>query len=254
MRTAVVFAGYFRTFDYTRDGFARHVMNPLDADVFFVSPRTLFAPPDDEVSEFHGIHSQNDKSVDDTIAWFGNRLKRHELRENKQSTYRAMVAGNHMPEKNMHNQYAWRILTQIHGISLSMQLFKRYIEETNSHYDLVILMRGDCKYYADFNTNKMRWDKVMFPTHSMHGDQLSVLPLNCTPSPSLHKAFCDAVLAGNQQNMLVFASAYDNIIRYWKEGIVFNTETLLGNHCMRNGIDWTGDNILLHQLWRECKY
>ena len=255
MKTAVVFAGYFRTFDYTRDGFAQHIMNPLNADIFFVSPKTMFAPSDDEVSEFHHIHSQNDKGIDDTIGFFGDRLRKYEIRDNRQRTYRDIVAANSMQEKNMHNQYHWRILTQIHGISLSMQLFKRYVEENNITYDLVILARGDCKYYANFDTSKMHPSKIMFPTHSMHGDKLSILPLNCCPSPDLGKAFCDVLLAGSQSNMLVFATAYDNIIGYHKrDRICFNTETLLGNHCLRNGIDWTGDNIILHQLWRECKY
>jgi hypothetical protein len=254
MKAACVFAGYFRTWDYVKDTFVNRIMNPLTADIFFSSPKTVFSPPENEVREFHHIHSQNQQLVEPVISFFGDKLKSYELRDSDQSHWRSIIAANHMSEKNIHNQYHWRTLAQIHGISASMQLFKRYVEEFGITYDLVILARPDVKYYSEFNVDHIDLSKVNYQTHSMNNGRLSILAPTSAPSPSLKQAFNDQILAGSQSKMLSFASAYDSIIRYHKEGICFNTETLLGIHCVRNGIPFTGSNYILYELWRDCSF
>jgi hypothetical protein len=255
MKTAVIFAGYFRTWDYVKDTFVNRIMKPLGADIFFSTPKTVFSPPDDEVREFHHIHSQNQQMVEpDIVSFFGDRLKVYELRESKQSYWRGIITASSMKEKNIHNQYHWRTLAQIYGISISMQLFDQYVKTNNIRYDLVILARPDVKYYTDFNANAIDYNKINYQDRCMSNNRLSILNPKSAPSPSLDRAFNDQILAGSQDKMLVFASAYDNIIQYHKDGICFNTETLLGVHCIRNGVGFTGNNYILYELWRDCSF
>ena len=64
MKTAIIFSGFFRTFDYVKESLATNVINTFDdCDVFFSSPKTMFSAPEDEVPEYHHIHAQNDHMV-----------------------------------------------------------------------------------------------------------------------------------------------------------------------------------------------
>ena len=252
---AVVFAGYFRTWDYVKDTFVNRIMNPLDTDIFFSTPKTVFSPPENEVKEFQHIHSQTMQLVEpDVTNFFGDKLKSYELRDSDQNYWRSQIVANSMAEKNMFNQYHWRTLAQVHGISASMQLFKRYVEEHKLVYDLVVLARPDVKYYTALNPAIIDLGKVNYQTHAMNNGRLNVLQPHNGPSKSLGRAFNDQILAGNQDTMLIYASAYDNIIRYHKEGIIFNTETLLGIHCLRSGKDFVGNNFAIYELWRDCSF
>lgn len=256
MKIAIVFSGYFRTFEFVKETCKNFVLDPLDCDVFFVSPKTYFAHKDNEVPEFHHIHSQNEEFITPKIIdFFGDKLKSYELRDGESNFYKQKIIQHGMPEKNIHNQYHWRTLAQIHYVSMSMSHFKNYVKNNNVNYDLVILARADVKYHTSFDLNRVNMDKINYPTTSVFEGRLSELNPNAGPSPHLTRAFNDQMLVGSPNNMFVLGAAYDNIINYnLKEGISFNTETLLGLHILKSGVDFIGTDYILYELWRKNQY
>lgn len=248
MKVAIVFAGFFRTFDYVRDSFKEHVLEKIDCDVFFVAPKTSFAMPENEPKEMHHVYAQNKDLVDP--GWFGDRLKAFELIDHDAQGYKDTIVRHNISERNNVNQYCWRILSYMHNISLSMSLFSKYVAENNAHYDAVILTRPDMKYYRSPDVSLLDMTKINFAKHSMIGDRLCT----CDASPpSFHKPFNDQIVAGTQENMLLYANIYDRVIQYHKErGISFISETFFGVHSLAYGIDCIATDFVMYELWRNC--
>jgi hypothetical protein len=251
MKTAIIFAGFFRTFDYVKQTFADLVMNPLNCDIFFAAPHTMFALPENEIVELHGIYSQNANLVDP--AWFGDRLKSFKLLEHNSQIYKDLIIKHNISQVNAIGQHTWRILSYMHNISESVSVFKNYVMNNNVHYDLVILTRPDIKYYRPINVAALDMNKINFALHSMVGGSLGTC--SSAPSKSFNKPFNDQMVAGTQENILVYHNIYDSVLSYHKnEGVVFNSETFWGVHCIRNGLDCVGKDFVLYELWRESKY
>jgi hypothetical protein len=250
MKTAFILTGYFRTFDYVKNTLMAHVIEPLNCDVFFSTPKTMFALPENEVSEFHELHSQNLSVVDP--AFFGTFLKSYQITNPSAQVYKDIITQTGIPQKNIFNQLAWRILSQMHGVSLSLQVFKKYIEQTNTNYDLVIMTRGDIKYHTTFDTSKVLLDKINYPLHSLNDGKFNTV--DSCPSPSLNKPFNDQIIVGSQKNILSFQDIFEKVINYSKEGIHFNPETLYGIHAQRKGLDFLGTDFVRYELWRHSKH
>jgi hypothetical protein len=255
MKIALVFSGFFRTFDFVKNTLKENILDPLDCDVFFSTPKTVFALPEHEVSEYHSFHSTSNRLVGpEIIDFFGPKLQLYELRDYDSQLYKNIIKNNNIPDKNFCNQWVWRILSQLHSTACSLNIFKKYIDDNNINYDLVILARGDVKYHSKFDTLALQMDKVNYPTHAWHEGNLNILGPNCWASPSLRRSFNDQVLVGSQENILTFGSLYDNVLSYVSSGIDFNHETLMGNHLLKNNKDWIGTNYITYELWRHEKY
>lgn len=250
MKIALILTGFFRTFNFVQESLFQHVINEWKPDIFFSSPKTLFATPEHEVHEFHGIHSQNSELVKPEV--FGENLTSYELREYSAQFYKDQIYKNGLEEKNQFGQYHWRILSQMDGVSLSVNLFKRHVERNNITYDAVILTRADIKYYSRLNLESLPLNKLYYPLHSVVEGHVNTV--SCPPSQSLDRPYNDQIIVGSQKDVLVFTSLYDNIITYAKEGICFNPETLFGIHCQKNNVEFTGHNYVLYELWRHGKY
>jgi hypothetical protein len=256
MKVACVFAGHFRTFSpFVCESFKSSIMEPLNADIYFSTFKTVFALPENEVPEFHHIHAVSPRLVgNDIIQFFGSRLKEYELRDQNSSFYKDIIAQHGLADKNFCNQYVWRTLSQVHSVEISMNLFRRYIEKHGLNYDLVILCRGDVKYYTRFDPTVLDMDRVNYPTHAWHNGNMNVLLPEARPSDSLSKAFNDQVVVGSQRNMLALCDLSGKTMEYVSSGVHFNTETLFGWHLGKNGIDWTGTNFITYELWRHERF
>lgn len=251
MKTAIIFAGFFRTFDYVKETFFQHIMKPLDCDVFFASPPTMFALPENELKEFHHIYSQNTNLVDPT--WFGDNLKAFKFINHNPQIYKDAISKNNIVEINYANQHTWRILSYMHSISEAVSVFKNYTTANNIHYDLVILTRPDIKYYKPIDTSVLDMSKINYALHSMLEGSLG----SCiaAPSDSFPRPFNDQMVVGSQENILKYADIYHKVISYNKnENVAFNSETFWGIHCIRNGMDCVGTDFVLYELWRKSIY
>lgn len=256
MRTAIIFSGFFRTFDHVKESLATNVINTFnddECDIFFSAPKTMFSEPKDEVSEYHHIHAQNDQLVGANVFdFFGSKLKTFELRDYDAQFYKDELVKYKVPESNFCKQYTWRILSQLHSTWFSLNLFKKYITEHNITYDHVILARGDVKYHSRLDLGQIDWKQINYPSHAMFEGRLNILSPNARPSPTLDKAFNDQMLIGTQSNILTFHSLYSNVMTYFKQGIDFNHETMMGTHLRKNNVEWCGTPFILYELCRRA--
>src|SRR4029077_3164358 len=132
MKAAVIFTGFFRTFPFVKKTFKDFIMDPLNPDIFFSTPKTLFTPLQHEdplrIIE-RPYHTANNKLVaTEVIDFFGDRLKSYELIDYDATPYRALCAQNDIPYYNFNKDPTFRILSQLTSQELSMKVFKQYAD------------------------------------------------------------------------------------------------------------------------------
>lgn len=254
MKTAVIFTGFLRTFNYTKDSFKQYIMDPLDTDIFISTPKTFFTLKKDEEPswyERHPFHSVHEKLVDEeTLNFFGDHLKSYELTDYDQQIYKNLCLQNNVPEFNFNKSYCWRVASYLFSIQKSVYLFKQYVEKHNLVYDLVIMTRGDNKYFTPFNLSALDITKINYPDHNRNQKGYHHLPSWCSPSDKIPKAFSDQLLCGTQQNMLIWSNIGNKSFDHFKEDMYYTAENLMPYHLMKNNIDWCGNNYIEHALWR----
>lgn len=267
MRVALLFYGFFRTFDYCHSSMRQFVCDPLHADVYVNSPVNIYAARDYEIPELYHLYSRNEQLTADRLIHFPpDKLKAAHLRNVDIRFYQQFVADNKLAERNSIGQYGWRIAAALHSMSLALETFRACIARTYTHYDLVILTRPDIRYYNTFDVGAIQLDKINFPANHMCApDNSSVAHLD----PEVRKQvnprirhggaavfghpghwFNDQIICGNQDNMLQLASVFDMMPTYFHQGEYLNSETYLGVHCMRNNISFVGTDFTTYELWR----
>jgi hypothetical protein len=151
-------------------------------------------------------------------------------------------------------QPAWRNISMLHGISLSLKLFKSYVERTKTHYDLVFLTRPDIRYYENIHHERVDLTKVNCPAFyaiDPREQEVAHLPLELRkfihtrrrPSggwnDGKNAGINDNILCGSQENILKFANLFD-MIPFYKPRIKYvMNEILLCQH---------------YELWRPDRY
>ena len=258
MKVAVIFTGFFRTFPFVKQTFKNFIMDPLKPDVFFSTPKTLFTTPQHEdpkrVIE-RPYHSANDKLVaPEIIDFFGDRLKSYELTDYDSIPFKSLCAYNNIPYYNMNNDPTFRILSQLTSQELSIKVFKDYVDQHNITYDLVLMTRGDTKFFTPFNMSLIDFDRIGYPDHNWNQKTFNYLLPTCKPSDKIPKAFNDQFLAGSQKNMLIWSNIAQKSFDYFREGMYFSTENLMAYHLMKNNIDWYGARYIEYSLWRNEEY
>lgn len=242
MKTAIIFAGFFRTFDVVKETLREHVLEPLNCDVFFVAPKTMFANPSNEIPEYHHIYSQNTNLVD--IKWFGSRLKSYNLIDHDAKKYKDLITANNISEITYCGQYSWRILSYMHNISLSVKLFNDYVENNNINYDAVILTRPDIKYYKSIDYSFVNFTKLNYALHSVvEGKVGTSIPYN------------DQMVIASPSIISIYSNLYDNVLAYHKnDGTLFNSEIFCRTHINKHGIECIDSDFTLYELWRKLEY
>ncbi len=233
-------------------------MDPLGADIFFSAPKTLFTSPQDEDPEWfaqHPFHSANEKLVaPEIIDFFGDRLKAYDLIDYDVKTYKRLCKQNNLLYYNFNGSPTFRILSQLTSQELSIKVFEQYIDKHNMTYDLVIMTRGDTKFFTPFDLTMINFNGIGYPSHNRNQKTFNFLPPNCAPSDKIPKAFNDQLLIGTQKNMLVWCDVAQKSFDYFREGMYFSTENLMAYHLMKNNIDWYGSNYIEYALWRHEEY
>lgn len=269
MKSAIIFYGFCRTFDFCQESLKKHILNIVNPDIYINTPSTLYAPTAHEVPEFHKSYSKNTEpsyyKICQSLKDFS--IKNIEIRNYDSSFYKDYVNNHNLKEKNDVFQYSWRVVSTLHSISLSVQSFKNYVTSHGLHYDLVILTRPDLKYYKDFNIDSVQLSKVNYPSkflYSIHHHDLCNLPFEekikftnrvVTGAAAVFGfpgvTFNDQFICGSQDNIIKFYDVFDNIINYYNSNIILNTETYLGYHCINNKLDFGGSDMTIYDIWRE---
>lgn len=237
MKTAVIFTGFFRAFEQAKQSFKDCIMDPLNADIYFSAPNTLFI--------------DNTPFGSDIIDFFGDRLKSYELINYDIYKYKDFIIKNNIPEKSYANTLTYNVASTCNSKSLSTKVFRKYINKNKIEYDLVIMTRGDVAYRTKFDINKIDYSKINYPSHSWWNGILHNPNPFLNKPPQISKDLGVIVLAGSQKNMLVWESLYDNISKYFEEGMGFLDECLSPHHLVKNNIDWCGNNIIEFEIMRE---
>lgn len=270
MKVAVIFTGFFRTFNYTKQSFKDCIMDPLNADIFFSAPKTLFTLPQHEDST--GVayvppsnHLSYEKFVEpEIIDFFGDKLKSYDLIDYEAKPYKKLCEEHKIPYHTRDGLPSFRILSQLHNKALSMKVFQQYIEKHKINYDLVIMTRGDIKYFTPLDFNLINLNNIGYPNNNI-SPMLPSIPPWCPPSDKIPKAFNDILSIGSQKDMLIWCdvtqtffdyfNAYAEISPYGKrrEGLYFTAENIMAYHLMQNNMDWYGSNYIKCALWRHEK-
>ena len=253
MKTAVIFTGFFRTFHYTKQSFKNCIMDPLNVDIFFSAPKTLFTLSQQEdpmwLAQFPH-HSANAELVEpEIIDFFGDKLKSYELIDYEAEPYKKLCKEHNIPYITRDGLPSFRILSQLNSKELSMKVFKKYVETHKINYDLVIMLRGDLKYFTSFDFSLINLDKIGYPNHNKNIEPF--IPRWCPPSNRIPKALNDQLLVGTQKNMLVWCNVAQAFFEFFKEDLYFTSENIMAYHLMKNNIDWYGSNYIGYQLWRN---
>ena len=260
MKVAVIFTGFFRSFHDTKQSFKDYIMDPLDADIFFSAPKTLFTlPQHEDCGKYIKIayvppsdYLAYDKLVDpEIIDFFGDNLKSYELIDYNAEPYKKLCEENNIPHYTRDNLPSFRILSQLTNKELSMKVFKKYVEQYNIKYDLVIMTRGDLKYLTPFNFDLINFNSLGYPNHNIN-PLLPFIPHWCSPTdPRIPKAFNDQLTVGSQKNMLIWCNVAQAFFEFFKEGLYFTSENIMAYHLMQNNMDWYGSNYIEYELWRH---
>lgn len=255
MKAAVIFTGFFRTFHYTKQSFKQHIMDPLNPDIFFSSPKTLFVLPQNEdqnIVKNYPFHSANKKLVaPEVIDFFGDNLKSYELIDYDHRPFQKACQDHNIPYYTRDGTISFRILSQMTNKELSIKLFKQYIEKNNLNYDVVIITRGDLKYSSTINFDVVNLNSIGCENH---GTPLSpVIPHWCPSSDRIPQPINDQITIGSQKNMLIFCNLAQSFFDFWKEGLYFTPENIMSYHIMKNNINLYNAHYIEYELWRHEK-
>ena len=253
MKIAVVFTGFFRTFHHTKQSFKDCIMGPLNVDIFFSAPKTLFTLPQHEDPAWLKSvphHSANEKLVaPEIINFFGDHLKSYELIDYDPEPYKKLCEEHNISYHTRDGLPSFRILSQLTNKELSMKVFRQYVEKYQVNYDVVIMTRGDLKYFSQLNFGLINLDHIGYPNHNV--EQKPVIPRWCPPSNKIPKAFNDQITIGSQKNMLVWCNLTKSFFDFYKEGLYFTAENIMAYHLIQNNMDWYGSNYIDYSLWRH---
>ena len=266
MKIALILHGFFRTFDFCKNSLLENIINPLNCDVFINAPTTSYTAKKDEIPHLHSVFSRDDKTMYQSLECFGNNLVSCDLRKYNSNFYKQKVIDEKFPQLNTFGQENYRVLSTMHSISLSVQTFKKHVELTGNHYDLVILTRPDVKYYTNFNPGVVDLTKLNCPAYfciAPEHEQLVNLPFQEKIKAHIRKRpngagvygmpgrwFNDQVMCGSQETILKYSSFFDKAPDYFREGITFTNETCIAFHAIKNGIDFCGTDFITYDLWR----
>ena len=260
MKTAIIFYGFFRTFEYCYDSMLEHVIYPLNCDVFFNSPKNIYLSEED-------AKGQNNLVVPKINDIIGSRLKHYEIRDYDYDFYKYKIQQAGIPEANdFTKQINPRVLSQLHSFQSSINTFNNFVNAHHIKYDLVIMCRTDMKFYKQFNIKSLDRSKLNCPLHFLvdfDNEEIKKFSdeekkrLTCrtrTHGASVHgfnRWLNDNILVASQNLMLNFNNVYDKAIYYHKmNGVCFNNETILGYHMLSNNMDWCGTDFIIGELWR----
>lgn len=274
MKTAVILYGFFRTFNFCKHSLVNHVLLPMDADVFFSTPETVYTRKQDEMEFLHHVFCRNEDLVDTNILDSFNqgrdRVKQFSIRKYDSAIYKKFLTDNKFPFYNdFTKQHLWKVLSSLHSFSLSMNLWKKYVETHKVNYDLVILTRPDIRYYTNFNPSAVDMNKINCPKyfaidpshdelkHMTPEQQKDIYNRRRFGGAGVHgfnRWLNDNMLVGNQHNMLQLCTLWDNIVPYVHSGVNFNYETLVGAHMIKNNIPFDGSDFIVYELWRPDRF
>lgn len=136
----------------------------------------------------------------------------------------------HWPIKSVHiPNPSQNIQSFFYSLKKANDLKRMHEIENNFRYDCVIRCRFDYLFTKKYNLKNFDLEYLNVKSDCKHTEY----------------AINDHVALSNSENMDLYSTVIDNIPKYYKEGIEFNTEVVLGYNAMTHGLKYhktLGDN------------
>ncbi len=241
MKIAVCLAGFLRSFKFTISGWNYRLKN-LDCDVFIHAPNTYYAPPEEATYDSKPIDYVDHHIINNA---FGSKLKNLVLYNYDCNIFKNVLLANNIPPLNNINQLTYRILS----LQYNIQECIRSVILSKNNYDAILLSRADIILYENFNFDYCSIDKINYPIY--HGLDLNGNFKTGTAAVfGTNKSFNDQMFISSFDNMIKLQNIYDMIAQYYSEGITINSETILGQHFIKNNIDTCASDFIKYDLLR----
>lgn len=247
MKIAICFAGFLRSFPVTIGNW-NYRLRHYDCDFFIHAPNIYYTPSEEKTYDAYEKQQVDLNFLHDC---FGLKLKGLNLFNYDAQKFKKMAIEHNMPEvsfscrNGLEKQYSYRVLSYQYNIQ---EVIKMVISN-NVNYDLIMLTRSDINLYEDFDFSVLDLNKINYPVYhglNFQGElKNGVAEVIATPYK-----FNDQVLIGTPEKMYIFKNIYDCIPDYFNEGIVINSETLLGFHCLKNNISFDTAPFIKYDILR----
>ena len=206
MKVAVCFTGTGRSLQYTIDNIKKTLIDPFDdCDVF--------------------AHLTNTKHVDKLHQYLNfEQVKEFVIEDDIEMPIAKVLNWRHMWPMGLHSGLDPKktYLNMLRSRQLCGNLLKKYSEENQKTYDMVIFSRLDVEYYTPL-PNDLNLENMCLPDfHNHYGSNIG-----CN----------DRFAVSNYENMLVYLDAYSSLPDYHLAGGLVHAETTLEWHLKKNQIN-----------------
>lgn len=196
MKIAILFSGRISFFQKSYPNIMENIVQGNEVDFFISYPK--------------------DPDINETNA-FLERFEPKVFMESNESYFYLKPKYNRSRHANYHNMMCMYL-----NRKNVCELFKKYIEENNTHYDLVISYRIDYLISSKLDLNIL-YEK------SNH-DQL------CIPEGNDYLGLNDQMALGNMNIMIKYLSCYDSLQNMFEKGTILHPETILYDYIKLNNI------------------
>jgi hypothetical protein len=245
MRIAILFIGYARTFGQLKENYKNYF--PCHSDVFMQIYDTFYATPDlDKVCAVNienatYTNKQYFEDVFPNIVYFDNpKFNANAMRD--------IVKKNKLPPINGVNQECYRTFAMFSNLKKIINAKNNYEKKHKFKYDCVIITRLDLRLDSLLAIPK-NLSCLSFPVgegYFPNGERR----MGCAPVFGTKVGLNDQIMICNSDIANILGKIFDNIIKYSKEGIMINNETLIGQHCIKNKIKFGPVDIIKYMIWR----
>ncbi len=244
MKIAICFAGFLRSFP-AMIGNWNYRLREYDIDYYIHAPSTYYTPPEEGTYDATTIQNVDAPFIQECLE---NKLKGLNLFSYNSESFKEKCRQCNIPEFNGFRQYTYRILSYNYNI----QQVTRMVQSTGINYDYIMITRSDLNIYTDFNFHNLHNDKINYP--AFHGLTLQgKLKNGIAGVVGTPYCFNDQIFIGRPDKIGIFNSLYDCIPSYHNEGIMINSETLLGIHCLKNNIQFGTNDFVKYDILRFAK-
>jgi len=244
MKIAVCFAGFLRSFPVTISNW-NFRLNKIDCDVFIHSPNTYYAPLEENQYDSKEPHIVDPNFITSS---FRDKLKGLHLYSYDSNIFKEIINKHSIPPNNHIGQYSYRVISYQYNIQETVKM----VISSGTHYDYIMITRGDLNLYTDFDFSNINNDIINYPLY--HGLSFQGEPkLGVAGVFGTSYAFNDQIFIGNFDKVSVLKNIYDCIPSYNQEGIIINSETLLGFHYLKHNIFFGTNDFIKYDILRFAK-
>lgn len=249
-KVALCLHGFLRTYNKTYNSCLKNIIDIYNPDIFIFAPKTVGSYTGD-ISKVNCSHDNNIiASEDEVVEKYGGKklVKSVELWDYNDELFIEKAKSFNLPKSSVFNRSPARILSFFYHIKKSIELKRKYEEENNINYDIVIRARPDLAFYSPFILDKKSLNNLENTVYSnsyarIVEDHCKILADSSPIPPFLNVQrgemlsagelfFNDLISVTNSKNADILSTAYDKIHLYHERGVSLTNEALMAYHII----------------------